>query len=92
VLGTACDSASIASPVSKWRPFRFSSIGETEKSRAGGDDSHIVFGKKIPWLKRKCETVYCRDATASYFVAKVPGEVFAHFYAVPVKRYSSIGN
>jgi hypothetical protein len=27
----------------------------------------------------------CRDATASYFVAKVRGEVFAHFHAVAVK-------
>jgi hypothetical protein len=36
-------------------------------------------------VKRKCETVRCPDATASSFVAKVPGEVFAHFHAVAVK-------
>jgi hypothetical protein len=45
-----------------------------------GDGSHVVFGQKFPG--GKCETVRCRDATASYFVAKFRGEVFAHFYAV----------
>jgi hypothetical protein len=57
-----------------------------------GDDSHVVFLKKNPWLKRKCETVRCRDATASSFVAKVRGEVFAHFHAVAVKRHNSMRN
>jgi hypothetical protein len=33
----------------------------------------------------KCETVRCRDATASSFVAKVRGKVFSHFQAVAVK-------
>jgi hypothetical protein len=55
-----------------------------QKSRVGGDDSHVVFGKKNPWWKRKCETVRCRDATGSSFVAKVRGEVFTHFHAVAV--------
>jgi hypothetical protein len=36
--------------------------------------------------------VRCRVATASSFVAKVLAEVFAHFYAVAVKRHSSMGN
>jgi hypothetical protein len=32
-----------------------------------GDDSHTA---DIPWCKRKCEAVPCRDATAGSFVAK----------------------
>jgi hypothetical protein len=34
---------------------------ETEKTRVGGGR----FLVKISWLKRKCETVRCRDATSS---------------------------
>jgi hypothetical protein len=34
--------------------------------------------------------VLCHDATASSFVAKVRGKVFAHFFAVAVKHHSSI--
>jgi hypothetical protein len=36
--------------------------------------------------------VLCSDVTASSFVAKVRGEVFAHFHAVAVKRHSSMWN
>jgi hypothetical protein len=36
--------------------------------------------------------VRCRDATASSFVTKVRGEVFAHFHAVAIKRHSSVWN
>jgi hypothetical protein len=50
-----------------------SSIMETEKRKMGGGQ----FLVKIPWLKSKCETVRCRDAISSSFVAKVHGEVFA---------------
>jgi hypothetical protein len=57
-----------------------------------GDNSHVVLGKKIHWWKRKCQTVRCRDATASSFVAKVRGEGFAYFHAVAVKPYSSMQN
>jgi hypothetical protein len=56
------------------------------------DDSHVVFGEKIPWWKRKNETVHYRDATSCSFVAKVRGEVFAHFIAFIVKRHSSVRN
>jgi hypothetical protein len=35
-------------------------------------------------VKRRCETVRCHDSTASSFVAKVRGEVFAHFHTVAV--------
>jgi hypothetical protein len=52
-----------------------------------GDDSHVAFGQ-VPSLKRKRETVRCRDATASAFVAKVRGEVFENFHAVVAKRHS----
>jgi hypothetical protein len=57
-----------------------------------GNESHVAFGKKIPWWKGKCEMVHCHDATASSFVAKVRGEEFTHFHAVTVKRHSSIRN
>jgi hypothetical protein len=33
--------------------------------------------------------VRCRDATASSSVAKVQGEVFAHFHAVAIKCHST---
>jgi hypothetical protein len=36
--------------------------------------------------------VCCCDATASSFVAKVRGEVFAYFHAVAVKCHSSMRN
>jgi hypothetical protein len=36
--------------------------------------------------------VRCRNATASSFVAKFRGDVFAHFHAVAVKRHSSMRN
>jgi hypothetical protein len=41
--------------------------------------------KRIPGGKKKCQTMRCRDATASSFVAKVLSEVFAHFHAVALK-------
>jgi hypothetical protein len=34
----------------------------------------------------------CHDATASSFVAKCQGEVFAHFHAIAVKHHSSMQN
>jgi hypothetical protein len=55
-------------------------------------DRHVVFCQKFPCEKRMCETVRCRDATASSFVAKVRGEVFAHFHAFAVKLHSSMRN
>jgi hypothetical protein len=39
-----------------------SSVVQTEKSRVGGDDSHVAFSQKFSGEKR-CETVSCRDAT-----------------------------
>jgi hypothetical protein len=90
VFGTVCDSASIASVVSKWRPFSF--VVNWGNRRVGwvGNDKHC-FWANIPWWKRKCEAVRCHDASAS-FVAKDRVEVFSHFHAVAVKRHSSMGN
>jgi hypothetical protein len=53
--------------------------------------------RQVGWMGyerhvRKCETVHCRDATASYFVAKTLGEVFAHFHAVTLKHQSNRQN
>jgi hypothetical protein len=73
---TACDSASITSIVSEWRPSSFG----------------MLFMLKIRRWKRKCETLRCRDATASSFVVKVRDKVFTHFHAVAVKRHSSMRN
>jgi hypothetical protein len=47
---------------------------------------------KIPWWKWKCETVRWSEATASFFIAKVWGEAFAHFHEVAVKRHSTMCN
>jgi hypothetical protein len=50
------------------------------------EDSLAVFGKKNSLVKKiGCETVCCCDATASSFITKVQGEVFAHFHSVTVK-------
>jgi hypothetical protein len=54
------------------------------KSGWMGDDSQKFLGEK------RCETVRCRDATASSFVVKVGSEVFAHVLAVAVNRHSSM--
>jgi hypothetical protein len=58
----------------------------------GGERSHVVFGKKNSCWKIKCETVQSRHAIASYFIAKVQGEVFARFHAVTAKRHISEPN
>jgi hypothetical protein len=69
-----------------------SSIEETEKSRVGRVLQSLSFWSKTPWWKKKCEKVRRHDATASSFVAKVRGEVFAHFHAVAVKLHNSMRN
>jgi hypothetical protein len=66
--------------------------GKERKVGWAGDDSHVVFGKRIPWWKIKCETVRCSDATHSSFSAKFRSEVFAHFQAVAAKSHSSMKN
>jgi hypothetical protein len=61
-------------------------------SNWGGRRRPCCFWSRILWLQRKCETVRCSDAAASSVIAKVRGEVFAHFQAVAVKRHSTIWN
>jgi hypothetical protein len=67
-------------------------IKETGKSRVGAGWQSSWFWSKVPYWKRKCEKVRCRDAAASSFVTKVRGEVFEHFNAVVIKRHSSMRN
>jgi hypothetical protein len=55
------------------------------------NDSHVVLVKNS-MVKEEVWDGGCSDATASSFVAGVRGEVFAHYYAVAAKRYSSIRN
>jgi hypothetical protein len=69
-----------------------SSIGKSEKSMVGWGRQSYYFWSKIPWLKRKCTTVRCRNAAASSFVFKVRAEVFARIHAVAIKRHSSMRN
>jgi hypothetical protein len=50
----------------------------------------VLFSVTNSLVKRMCETVRCRDATAGTFAPKARGEVFEHFQAVAVKRHSSM--
>jgi hypothetical protein len=43
-------------------------------------------------VKKEVRDCACRDATASYFVVEVKGEVFEHFHTIAVKPNSSIRN
>jgi hypothetical protein len=52
-----------------------------------GNNSHIVFGHKFPGEKGSV-----RHATTNSFVAKVQGEVFAHFHELTTKHHSSMQN
>jgi hypothetical protein len=68
-----------------------SSVGETEKWGGWGTAVKLFLVKNPLVIKR--ETVRHSDATASSFiVAKVRGEVFAHFHAAAVKHQSSLRN
>jgi hypothetical protein len=98
VFSTACDSVSITSSVSKWLYFQLRrGVGENLQEANSGEyggygTTVIMFWSKIPWWKRKYETVRCRDETASSFVIKVRDEVFAHFHAMIVKCHSGMRN
>jgi hypothetical protein len=61
-----------------------------KQRKVGWMGTTMLFWSKISWGKRKCETVRCRDATASSFVAR--GEVFEHFHRLAVKHHSSMRN
>jgi hypothetical protein len=51
VFSSACNSASITSFVSKWRPFSSIFNRRNRKVRRVGDNRHIVFYKKFPCEK-----------------------------------------
>jgi hypothetical protein len=56
-----------------------------------GDDSHVVFGRGFRAEKgsvRRCVVAMQQPD----FVAKVRGEVFAHFHKVAVKSHGSMRN
>jgi hypothetical protein len=91
-LSTAWDSAVSPQLCQNGGLLVLSSIGETGKVGWVGDNSRVVFGKKNPWWKQKCEAVRCRYATARSIVAKIQGEVFTNFPAVSVKRHSNMQN
>jgi hypothetical protein len=54
--------------------FQFYLQSGRQKSRLRGQS--YCFWSKIPWSKRKCGTVRCRHARASYFVDKFSGRIF----------------
>jgi hypothetical protein len=53
-----------------------------------GDGSHVVSGQKFPGERNQCEAVHYNDATASFSLARVRGEVLAHFHVVAVTHHS----
>jgi hypothetical protein len=65
--------------------FQFQLQSEKQKSMVSRGRQLYCFWSKIPWWKKKCETVRCRDA-----IAYVRGEVFAQFHVVTKKCHSSI--
>jgi hypothetical protein len=48
-VSTACNSTLITLVVPKWHPFSFFFNQGNIKVGLVGDDSHVVFDKKIPW-------------------------------------------
>jgi hypothetical protein len=54
--------------------FQFYFTSGKQKSGVGGDESHVVFGKKFPDETSKSEMVRCYDATASSVAARFRGE------------------
>jgi hypothetical protein len=94
VFSTTCNFASIIKIASKWlylQSGKNAKVVGCQVRQVGwvGDGSHVPLWSKIPWRKQKCEMVCCHDATSSYFVTKVHGEVFA---AVCIKCHSSMKN
>jgi hypothetical protein len=56
-----------------------------------GNKSNAGFGSKFAGEKGKSEMMRYHDATASSFVAKVPGDVFTNFHLVAIKRHLVCG-
>jgi hypothetical protein len=52
MFSTACGSDSITPVLSKWWPFSFIFSRGNRKVGWVGDDSHIIFGQRIPGEKR----------------------------------------
>jgi hypothetical protein len=54
VFSTSCDSVSITTIVSKWRPFAFIfHRGNRKVRRTGRDYRHVIFGQNFPEEKKK---------------------------------------
>jgi hypothetical protein len=89
VFSTACDSASITSTVSKWRPFSFIfNRGNREKQGGWGTTVMSLLVKYSVVRKEVWDgELSWRN---SFFVAKVPSEVFAHCRVVTVKRHNNM--
>jgi hypothetical protein len=73
----------------KMASFQFYLQLGKQNSKMRGDGSHVVVDQEFSSGK---EMLRCRDATVTSFVAKVRGEVFAHFYPVTLKRHNSMQN
>jgi hypothetical protein len=63
-----------------------------QKSGVGGGWQSCCFWPNILGEKRKCVVVRCCNATASSFVARILGEVFAYLHAVAIKHHNSMRN
>jgi hypothetical protein len=66
--------------------------GPSTESRVSGGWQSWSLLSKISWYKGNCEIACWHDATASSFVNKVQGEVFAGFHAIIVKCHSTMQN
>jgi hypothetical protein len=95
----ACDSASITSIMSKWRPFscifsrRNRKVAADQVRRVGwvGFDSHVVFGKKLPSWKQAWDSAF-PWCNSQFFCHKSSSKVWAHFHPVTAKSLSSMRN
>jgi hypothetical protein len=72
--------------------FQFNLQSGKKRKIVWVEDDSLFFFVKIHWWKRRFETVRCRNATISYFVVKVLGEVFARFHAATVNLDSCMQN
>jgi hypothetical protein len=76
----------------KMAAFHFYLQSGKQKCGMGWGQQSSCFWSKIPWWKKKCETVYCHDATGSSFVTKGMGKVFAYFQSVAIKCHNNMPN
>jgi hypothetical protein len=72
VFSIACDSFSITSVESKWKPFSFLFKWGNRKDGWVGDNSHFIFRKNIPGEKESVRwCVVFMQQPVSSFVAKL---------------------